>query len=112
MVSLPDVIGLLYRAEWTRLSLSADMRFESDRDLARRRRWARPPEFPDRPAGRFRAHPDAGPPIWDECPEEERGGYDRRRATLLVAPVGRAPAAGGDYSPLKGRLQRCPGRPA
>jgi hypothetical protein len=49
MASLPDVIGLLYRADWTRLSLSAlpadwtrlslsaDIRFETDRDLAQRR---------------------------------------------------------------------------
>jgi hypothetical protein len=37
MASLPDVIGLLYRADWTRLSLSADVRFETDRDLLYRR---------------------------------------------------------------------------
>src|SRR5690242_5635844 len=37
MASLPDVIGLLYRADWIRLSLSADVRFETDRDLLYRR---------------------------------------------------------------------------
>jgi hypothetical protein len=37
MASLPDVIGLLYRADWTRLSLSAGVRFETDRDLLYRR---------------------------------------------------------------------------
>jgi hypothetical protein len=104
VASLPDVIGLLYRADWTRLSLSADMRFESDRDLAqRRRRTARPPEFPDRPAGRFRADPDGGPPTWDKRPEEERDGYHRRRATLLMAPGGRYRQEFGDDPP--GRVQ-------
>ena len=28
---LPEVIGLLHRADWTRLSLSAEVRFESGR---------------------------------------------------------------------------------
>jgi outer membrane lipoprotein-sorting protein len=31
MASLPEVIGLLHRADWTRLSLSAEVRFESGR---------------------------------------------------------------------------------
>ena len=37
MAGLPEVIGLLYRADWTRLSLSAELRFEQDGELARRR---------------------------------------------------------------------------
>ena len=37
MAGLPEVIGLLHRADWTRLSLSAEVRFEQDGDLARRR---------------------------------------------------------------------------
>ena len=32
MAGLPDVIGLLYRADWTRLSLSAELRSETDRE--------------------------------------------------------------------------------
>ena len=40
MAGLPEVIGLLYRADWTRLSLSAEVRFEQDGDLARRREKA------------------------------------------------------------------------
>ena len=31
MADLPEVIGLLHRADWTRLSLSAEVRFESGR---------------------------------------------------------------------------------
>ena len=31
MAGLPEVIGLLHRADWTRLSLSAEVRFESGR---------------------------------------------------------------------------------
>jgi hypothetical protein len=44
MAGLSDVIGLLYRADWTRLSLSAELRFETDREpLPRpsRERWYR-----------------------------------------------------------------------
>jgi hypothetical protein len=32
MAGLPEVIGLLYRADWTRLSLSAEVRSETDRE--------------------------------------------------------------------------------
>jgi len=32
MARLPEVIGLLYRADWTRLSLSAELRSETDRE--------------------------------------------------------------------------------
>ena len=35
MADLPEVIGLLYRADWTRLSLSAELRSENDRELSR-----------------------------------------------------------------------------
>ena len=59
MAGLPEVIGLLYRADWTRLSLSAEVRFEQDGDLARRREAAVRAEVmrrigirPDLPAGR------------------------------------------------------------
>jgi hypothetical protein len=32
MAGLPELIGLLYRADWTRLSLSAELRSETDRE--------------------------------------------------------------------------------
>ena len=45
MAGLPEVIGLLYRADWTRLSLSAELRSETDREplprLSRDRRGSR-----------------------------------------------------------------------
>ena len=47
MAGLPEVTGLLYRADWTRLSLSAELRSETDREplprLSRegRSRWYR-----------------------------------------------------------------------
>ena len=47
MAGLPEVIGLLYRADWTRLSLSAELRSETDQEplprLSRegRSRWYR-----------------------------------------------------------------------
>ena len=45
MADLLDVIGLLHRADWTRLSLSAQVRFECDRNLLHRRMSARVPAF-------------------------------------------------------------------
>jgi len=43
MAGLPEVSGLLYRADWTRLSLSAEVRSETDRNLL-------PPLSPDEPS--------------------------------------------------------------
>ena len=37
MVGLTEVIGLLYLADWTRLSLSAELRSETDREPLPRR---------------------------------------------------------------------------
>ena len=71
MAGLPEVIGLLYRADWTRLSLSAELRSETDREpipLPRpsRERW-------------YRAWPGQG---------QDNGRYVRRGA-LLIGPGGR-----------------------
>src|SRR5271169_2980264 len=72
MAGLPEVIGLLYRADWTRLSLSAELRSETDREplprLSRdeRSRW-------------FRAWPGQ---------RQDNGRYVGRGA-LLIGPGGR-----------------------
>ena len=72
MAGLPEVIGLLYRADWTRLSLSAELRSETDREplprLSRdeRSRW-------------FRAWP---------MQRQDNGRYAGRGA-LLIGPGGR-----------------------
>jgi hypothetical protein len=72
MAGLPEVIGLLYRADWTRLSLSAELRSETDREplprLSRelRSRW-------------FRAWPGQ---------RQDNGRYAGRGA-LLIGPGGR-----------------------
>ncbi len=90
MADLQTVIGLLYRADWTRLSLSAGVRSERDGDLAvRRLRAMRPPGFRPGPAMRVRPDPGGGPPIMEDVPEEERGGYHYGQAELLIAPGGR-----------------------
>ena len=74
MADLKTVIGLLYRADWTRLSLSATVRSERDGDLARRRLDAvRPAWFRPGPAG-------------EDVAGEEQGGYHTGRAALLIAP--------------------------
>ena len=72
MAGLPEVIGLLYRADWTRLSLSAELRSETDREplprLSRedRSRW-------------YRAWPGQ---------RQDNGRYVGRGA-LLIGPGGR-----------------------
>ena len=72
MAGLPEVIGLLYRADWTRLSLSAELRSETDREplprLSRegRSRW-------------YRAWP---------VERQDNGRYVGRGA-LLIGPGGR-----------------------
>ena len=87
MAGLPELIGLLYRADWTRLSLSAGLRSETDREplprLSReeRSRW-------------FRAWPGQ---------RQDNGRYVGGGA-LLIGPGGRwrlecpvpAQAAGGE----------------
>src|ERR1700722_3982997 len=83
MAGLPGVIGLLHRVDWARLSLSAEGRFEQDGDLARRREVAVRAESMRRLG--FRPGPH-GPPVTEQEPEDERGGYPRWRAALLIAP--------------------------
>src|SRR3984885_5358903 len=83
MAGLAEVIGLLYRADWARLSLSAGVRFEQDGDLARRREAAVRAESMRRMG--FRPG-SPGMPDLEEEPEGERGGYHRWRAALLIAP--------------------------
>ena len=83
MAGLPEVIGLLYRADWTRLSLSAEVRFEQDGDLARRR------ENAVRAEGVRRMGFRPGSPAMREVeqePDAERDVYHRWHAALLIAP--------------------------
>ena len=83
MAGLPEVIGLLYRADWTRLSLSAEVRFEQDGDLARRRENAVRTESMRRMG--FRPGSPGMPDVEQE-PDAERDVYHRWRAALLIAP--------------------------
>ena len=83
MAGLPEVIGLLYRADWTRLSLSAEVRFEQDGDLARRRENAVRTESMRRLG--FRPGSPGMPDVEQE-PDAERDVYHRWHAALLIAP--------------------------
>jgi hypothetical protein len=83
MAGLPEVIGLLYRADWTRLSLSAEVRFEQDGDLARRRENAVRAESMRRMG--FRPGSPGMPDVEQE-PDAERDVYHRWHAALLIAP--------------------------
>ena len=81
MTDLQGVIRLLYRADWTRLSLSADVRFESDHDLVASRVMA---------GMREKLQPwVSASPAYTEPPGEEPRGYQSWPATLLIAPGGR-----------------------
>lgn len=56
--TLRDVVALLYRADWTTLSLSATLTSWTDYELRRRMRGMRPPEGPERelPVTEHRKH--------------------------------------------------------
>lgn len=70
MASVSDVVGLLYRADWTRLSLAAEVSIGFDPGLALKRSYAvRPPS-----------------PFIDLPEPEDAGGFRSRRLTLLIAP--------------------------
>jgi hypothetical protein len=74
MAGLPNLIGLLHRADWTRLSLSAELRSETDRNLLPRPRRENQPQ-----ALWYRAWP---------AQQQDNGRYVRRGA-LLIGPGGR-----------------------
>ena len=96
MTDLQGVIGLLHRADWTRLSLSADVHSETDQDLWMSRvRATRPPWVPEGrgvPEGRvwrFRENPENSPLTWERATGEELAGYHSWDTRLLIAPGGR-----------------------
>src|SRR5579859_1346119 len=96
MTDLQGVIGLLHRADWTQLSLSADVHSETDQDLwMSRMRATRPhwvPEGRGVPEGRvwrFRENPENSPLTWEEATGEELVGYHSWDTRLLIAPGGR-----------------------
>ena len=91
MAGLPEVIGLLYRSDWTRLSLSAELRSETDREplphrsREERSRW-------------FRAWPG----------QRQDNGRHVGRGALLIGPGGRwrlecsVPGRGADGEAAQG----------
>src|SRR5450755_3342152 len=83
MAGLPEVIGLLYRADWTRLSLSAEVRFEQDGALARRRENAVRAESMRRMGFR-----PGSPGMTDVEKEQDadRYVYHRCHTALLITP--------------------------
>ena len=90
MTDLQGVIGLLHRADWTGLSLSADVHSETDQDLwTSRVRATRPHWLPEGRAWRFRENPENTPLTWDEATGDELAGYHSWDTRLLIAPGGR-----------------------
>src|SRR5579864_2158092 len=90
MTDLQDVIGLLHRADWTGLSLSADVHSETDQDLwMSRSRATRPHWVPGGRVWRFRENPESSPLTWEEATGEELAGYHSWDTRLLIAPGGR-----------------------
>lgn len=90
MTDLQGVIGLLHRADWIRLSLSAGVHSETDQDLwMSRSRATRPRWVPGGRAWRFRENPESSPLTWDEATGEELAGYHCWDTRLLIAPGGR-----------------------
>jgi len=92
MAGLPEVIGLLYRADWTRLCLSAELRSETDREPLPRpsregwSRWYR--AFDREPLPRLSRE---GWSRWYRAWPGQRQDNGRYvgRGTLLIGPGGR-----------------------
>jgi hypothetical protein len=70
VAGVPDVVGLLYRADWTRLSLAAEVSYGFDPSLG------------------FKSAQAARPPglSWEQPEPDDLGGFRSRRLTLLIAP--------------------------
>ncbi|HEY6296644.1 MAG TPA: hypothetical protein VIX15_13335, partial [Streptosporangiaceae bacterium] len=89
MTDLQGVIGLLYRADWTKLSLSAEAHSETDQDLRKNRvRAIRPPWAPEGRVWKFPVVVNS-PLTWEEATSEELEGYNSWDTGLLIAPGGR-----------------------
>ena len=95
MTDTPDLVVLLYRADWTRLSLAAEVSHTIDHDLEARRPEAgmsltgtpTRPRGPDGPvAGSGRPARPTGNE-WEAATDLQ--GTETSRSTLLVAPGGR-----------------------
>ncbi len=97
----PDLVSLLYRADWTRLSLAARVSEVRDRDLERSRSGDGAPPGPSwvswQPRGWFSGGPRKPPWAGHEW-ELATGqpGTETSRFTLLVAPGRRYRWEGGD----------------
>ena len=88
MAGLPEVIGLLYRADWTRLSLSAEVRSETDRELLPRLSREEPPRwYRPRPAQTQEEEWSRWRRAWP-AQKQDDGRYSWR-GTLLIGPGGR-----------------------
>ena len=96
---MTDLVGLLYRADWTRLSLAAEVSVRRDLDLDPTRYGAdgsSPPPWPGAPGKPPRAGHE-----WEMATDQL--GTETRRSTLLIEP-GRRYREQGD-----GRLSGCDG---
>ena len=105
MTDTPDLVVLLYRADWTRLSLAAEVSHTIDHDLDALRPgagapWAAwpfgPPHGPRDPvagSGR-RARPSGNE--WEKATDLQ--GTETSRSTLLVAPGGRCRYQGDGFA--------------
>ena len=88
MAGLPEVIGLLYQADWTRLSLSAEVRSETDRELLPRLSREEPPRwYRPRPAQTQEEEWSRWHRAWS-AQQQDDGRYSWR-GTLLIGPGGR-----------------------
>ena len=101
MAGLPEVIGLLYRADWTRLSLSAEVRSETDREPAPApvARCA-VPLVPPRPAQTQEEEWSRWHRAWPAQQQDgryvvARDAADRSRRAVAPGGLGSRPGAGG-----------------
>lgn len=94
-MSEPDLVSLLYRADWTRLSLAAEVNSSLDLDLLGRQSGDGPHGPPEPPGGHWAwSGAMAEPPVWpfaahwDEMPDEPLEGPPWRRPPGKGRPAG------------------------
>jgi hypothetical protein len=89
MTDTPDLVTLLYRADWTRLSLAAEVSSVVDHDLAALRSETGVPGA-ESPPGAHGPHPGSGwrgrPTGHEWAVATDLQGTESSRSTLLVAP--------------------------
>jgi hypothetical protein len=99
---MTDLVGLLYRADWTRLSLAAEVSVRRDLDLDRTRYG---PGMPPGEFGKFGEFGEGVPPPWQIFREARKPPWARHTWEMATDQLGRA-AGTPSAAPCRGPRRR------